>query len=145
MYAEKIGSLLSGLLPNCTGCAIALDARCVQPDTFRCYRDGSMSVQSVSNACDKEVTTIIDINTLAIPLDLYPNPAGTTISIRERAFPFPTQTEVFDAFGKKVSQQVHLAGTAIALDLQQWPTGLYFVQLSRAQGRLMGTGSFVKH
>ena len=77
-------------------------------------------------------------------LAIFPNPSTGQIQLEIPPAFFETEPAwltVFDALARPVFEE-KLTGPAPVFNLENWPSGLYFIQIQRADGRQL-TGSFV--
>ena len=59
-YAERIGSLKTGLLPNCITCSFPLSESIQSPGALRCYSDTGYNIKLVTDECDKSIINKVD-------------------------------------------------------------------------------------
>ncbi|GHT88547.1 hypothetical protein FACS189474_3990 [Bacteroidia bacterium] len=81
-------------------------------------------------------------NTATSPLLIYPNPVHETATIRfNTSFLAPIQLEVYDTQGALVKKKTYnpaKQSNTIQLDVNDWPTGLYFIRLTRDKDTQVG-------
>jgi hypothetical protein len=76
-------------------------------------------------------------------VDLYPNPASKTLNVSVSALSGKAFIRISDANGRRISTQPVLRSNT-AIDLQQLPKGVYFLQVVNEQGQVLGQSTFVR-
>ncbi|MCC6186500.1 MAG: hypothetical protein IT256_05040, partial [Chitinophagaceae bacterium] len=79
VYAEKLGSLKTGFLPNCIGkCLTLATVGCAAPRDLRCYEDDSIKVHFVDTCLNASwVPASLNEKTISKQkLNIFPNPAN---------------------------------------------------------------------
>lgn len=105
-----------------TGASFALGAT-----TLRNLHTGS-ATSFVASLTD--LTLSARSATLQGGLELYPNPARTTVTVRVPASAAPTATlTLLDVLGRKLRTQVAAAGTSVALNITGLAPGMYVLQV----------------
>jgi Secretion system C-terminal sorting domain len=78
------------------------------------------------------------------PLGLYPNPANTQVTLRLVDAPLPYQIDIFDAHGKLMFNESHMASDA-TISTIGFPNGTYFCRATYADKRLGMAKFIVQH
>lgn len=141
VYAERIGSLKTGLYPHCMNCIYLNFYEQVQIESPRCYSDSNAFIKLVSNDCDKGITpgtgikNIPDQNNISIT----PNPASDFIDIA--ASKELSVVRLFTTDGKRVIEYIHpTPSRTCKIDVSSLPAGLYILQYQYSRG----TAKFAK-
>jgi hypothetical protein len=127
-YAEKIGSLSSGIMPwYYTFGVTGLDFSCQAPGALRCYSDTGLSVKLASSGCDApplSAPAIADYRSLKA----FPNPAATTVNV---VLPSGSASvRLTDLNGKVVSELIPPPYSLNAqIDVSTLTTGMYFLSV----------------
>ena len=90
----------------------------------------------LASLTDPTLTATTTSRTLA-PVQLYPNPAHHTATLRLPAGPAPAPLTLTDAQGRTVRRYLAPAGPEAALDLQGLPAGLYLLRGAGPAQRLV--------
>ncbi len=75
-------------------------------------------------------------------VSIYPNPSDAYIQIQSNELPARYHTKVFDFSGKLLLSD---NTSATQLNVKDFPAGMYFLQISDANGRILADKKFVKH
>lgn len=69
---------------------------------------------------------------------VFPNPFRDQLTVRlDGAFPSTLVTRIFDLNGRQLLEQKNVATSEIAVDLAQWPVGVYILQVVSEAGDLV--------
>ncbi|GAA4453399.1 T9SS type A sorting domain-containing protein [Rurimicrobium arvi] len=146
VYAATIGSVKTGLMPFCTGCGYVTDGKCDIMGGLRCYiyNAAHASVNLVGETCDKGIppTSVSEYTAAENSLCIHPNPAGEQVTLGR--LPQGKHTlMVYNALGQLCYLSDRDEGGAAAIDIQNWPSGTYFVIVSNGQSECL-KGRFMK-
>lgn len=147
VYAEKIGSLKTGLLPNCIGeCTTLATMGCAAPRNLRCYEDDNIQIHFVDTCLNNTwVPSALDEKTLNDPkLKIFPNPAIDKISLSFESLNFDSRIFIYDAMGKKTIEYSFKKSSLISIDVAELKSGVYFIQILKEGYITIGSGSFIK-
>ena len=140
VYAEKIGGISIGLLPQCLTCNYLIDEKIQSQDSLRCYNDSTLSVILAKTSCD-----VSNGNSMATTqlkkenLNIYPDPAKDLVFID--GLVTKVRFRLFNAVGIAVRDGAADAGSSISV--KGLPPGVYLLELvdevngSRVVGRLV--------
>ncbi len=80
------------------------------------------------------------------PLKIFPNPALQTITLHDdgRSLPPGGKAVVYNAMGETVLTKRNRPEGTVSLQVSCLPVGIYYVQLTDAEGRPVARGSFIK-
>ena len=116
---------------------------------INCYTDSNINIHISTKSCDTlpdytKYTSIADVKSKN-NLNLYPNPAQDKLLIATDNGIHPqAQLYIFDSFGKLVySQKINNNSQNIEIDIQNLPSGLYFIRMT-LRGEVLGSSKFVK-
>jgi hypothetical protein len=147
VYAEKIGSLKTGLLPYCVGtCPTLATMGCAFPRNLRCYEDDSLKIHLVDTCLNPSwvPASINEKTTSTRKLIIFPNPANDKINLGFEAINYQTKVIIVDVMGKKVIEKDILKSSTPSLDVAELKSGVYFIKLLKEGDITIGSGSFVK-
>jgi hypothetical protein len=147
IYAEKIGSLKTGFLPNCLGkCLTLATTGCAAPLGFRCYEDDTLKIHLIDSCLDPTwVPSSIhkkDISSLI--LKLYPNPVGNDLFIQNPNQSSNTKLKVYDILGINIYEQSNKTGSIINYNTSNLKSGLYYIKLYDLDNSPIGSAKFLK-
>ncbi|HRP88542.1 MAG TPA: T9SS type A sorting domain-containing protein [Edaphocola sp.] len=118
-------------------------------NVINCYTDSNINIHLSTKSCDTlpdytKYTSIADVISKN-NLNLYPNPAKDKLLIATDNGIHPqAQLYIFDSFGKLVySQKVSNNSQNIEIDIQNLPSGIYFIRMA-LRGGVLGSSKFVK-
>lgn len=147
VYAEKIGSLKTGLLPYCVGaCPTLATMGCAFPRNLRCYEDDSIKVHLVDTCLNPSwvPASLNEKTTSTQKIVIYPNPTNDKISLGFELINHQTKVIIVDVMGKKVFEKDFTKSSTISIDVAEIKSGVYFVKLLKEGETTIGSGSFVK-
>ena len=75
-----------------------------------------------------EVVASTKVATEALPLEIFPNPASNIINVTT-AGNSNGVLRVFDATGRLMHRRGNLTGEQLAIDVADWSTGMYIVEI----------------
>ena len=129
-YAEKIGSLNSGIMPwYYTFGVTGLDFSCQAPGSLRCYSDTRLSVKLISADCDAPPLTIPAIADDG-PFKVFPNPASDIVNVDLPSASTSTSIRLTDLNGKVVSELIPPPYSLNAkIDVSTLTPGMYFLSV----------------
>jgi hypothetical protein len=147
VYAQKIGSLKTGLIPNCVGeCPTLATMGCAAPRNLRCYEDDRIKIRFVDTCLNSAwvPASLDEKRTITKKPSIFPNPATDKISITFEHSHQESKVIIVDAMGKKVKEQSLKKHSNILIDIAQLKTGIYFIQILNSEEKTIGTSSFFK-
>lgn len=77
-------------------------------------------------------------------ISLYPNPASDELNVRFSAAAGINYITVYNMIGKALTVYKVTASNSAKLDIQNLPSGIYFIRLSDNQGRIVATRKFTR-
>jgi hypothetical protein len=131
VYAEKIGSLQTGLIPVCKdGCGMIPE--CILVDSIRCYSDSFTNIQFVTDSCDRGIKTttgIADQNIVPHTISVYPNPSTGTFQLLHA--PALQSLQLYDLQGRLLKQW-DKPDTQSVFDIAELAPALYLLRINAA-------------
>lgn len=105
------------------------------------WETGSLSSKTLTFVATKGVTSAVTVTRFDDDIVLYPNPARNSLNIIYDADLGVKNIGVYNLIGKMVN--IYKVGSNSAkLDVDNLPSGIYFVRLFNAQGTVVGTRKF---
>lgn len=147
VYAEKIGSLKTGLLPYCVGtCPTLATMGCAAPRNLRCYEDDSTKIHLVDTCIDPTWVNaaIEEQQLLSSQIKPFPNPAYHSIVLSSKSFNFSTTVIVYDVFGHKMFEQDFAKQASLQLNVEHLASGMYFVKVYDQDTHSSVAATFIK-
>lgn len=148
-YVQSLGSVETGLLPECLHCTGLLDAACQPMGALRCYHEagsGGLSVALV-DTCNNNVKTGIRVTDVSANFKLYPNPVQQSLYISYEHLQSPVSgIEIFDVLGRKVlTRKLNNSedGQLLKIDIPEWSPGIYLLKIKTTNGAV-SVRKFVK-
>lgn len=126
-YAERIGGLVSSIIPYCEdGCSFILSGS-IYPDTIRCYHDDDYAIKVVSGDCGNYGinTSVNDIEKVGTVI--YPNPATDYIYINNAQNYKLNTISLYATDGKLVKSWQGLSDNK--LSVADVVSGLYYLHI----------------
>jgi hypothetical protein len=135
VYVQHIGSIYSGLLPNCFNCVTITDGACRWIDSLLCYSDDTRSVKLVSGECDKGLPplSLKPDPGLSAAINIYPNPAEDYILVTLNTG-LKGSISIFDVLGKEVIRRELEPGGSTRIDISSLSRGTYIARIVTADG-----------
>lgn len=130
-YAQRIGSLKTGIMPFCRTCIFLMDDNIQYPDALRCYHDANLSVKLVPDDCAKNIVEHVSGIQSHI-LSIYPNPVQDRLYV-EYPDGNTEQLRIIDLQGRVIqSQQIDPAKQKTTMDLSLVHEGIYLLEFIEA-------------
>lgn len=127
VYAERLGSLTSNILPNCMNCGQCLSvAHTMTPDSLFCYHDGQYQVNLTSGPCNNGATGIATIAEAYSDIHLYPNPAQDKIYITNNTGYKISGISIQSVAGITIKIPEHITNQ---VSTEHLPDGMYFLNI----------------
>ncbi len=130
-YVQRLGSLNTGMLPDCMMCGAVASDNYQAPGSIRCYADASMSVKLVSGDCAKGI--VMSVAQLTEDnITVYPNPVSDKVFIKGlQHSDGNVDVAIADITGRVIIKKVIPATQpAPFVDVALLPAGTYVLQLS---------------
>ncbi|NLR82247.1 T9SS type A sorting domain-containing protein [Chitinophaga eiseniae] len=129
-YAEKIGSVGTGFLPQCFSCWQYFDDGAQCSGAIRCYSDSTTIVHLTTGECDEGIkhTTVNSTSLEAAAFFVYPNPASSYVLINGKNV---RQVAISDMQGRELlKQEFNAPGQQqYRVDLLGITNGLYLLSI----------------
>lgn len=146
-YAQSLGSVATGFLPECLNCAGLLSESCQSMHTLRCYHDNNGVAIALVDSCDDNIGTGIHETNLLSDLAFYPNPVHQLLHVSFKQLQSPAAVlEIFDVLGRKIFVQEisrYNDSQSLQIDVSGWASGIYLLKLKTMKGTVVA-GKFVK-
>ncbi len=126
-YAERIGGIYTGFLPECLWCPIPLSTSVQYRGKLRCYSDAGYRIQLTDNDCNnggmpQSVASLADRKkTIAIS----PVPTRNFLYLHTNGESDIVQISLINIEGKEVFSSLYTGSVPV----QQFPNGVYMIQL----------------
>lgn len=87
----------------------------------------------------KDITSITTVRKMEDAVSLYPNPARNSVTIVFDPAMGVKSIAIYNLIGKPVSATYKVTGNSAQLNVDNIPSGIYFVRLLDGQGRVLAT------
>jgi hypothetical protein len=148
VYAQKIGAVNFGLLPNCLyNCAYTTgEDICPYLTDLVCYQDDSLNIKFKTTCIDPTwVNASIDeYGTFSSLLKPYPNPTLQSINLNQRGFDFKSTVVLSDVLGNIIHKQDFDKQSIIQLNVEHLVSGMYYVKIINQKNYEVGFTRFMK-
>lgn len=126
-YAQHLGNINTGLLPNCMNCVFPLSDSYQSPTGLRCYNDSSLAVKLVNDTCNRGIKASIGEMGQQNLLKLHPNPAKDRITLGGLSSVHIRTLAVTDISGQVLIKMPldNLSGDSIPIDISSLAPGVY--------------------
>lgn len=104
-------------------------------------KDSVRGNDEIHNDVASSVTGIQSVNKTSDIVSLYPNPAGSELNVLFDGNAGIRNIIVYNMIGKPVTVY-KVNGSSAKLDIENIPSGIYFIRLTDAQGHVMATRKF---
>lgn len=129
--------VISGLQPN-TQYHWRVKANC---SNYSSVKSLTTNVQLHDDGSQSFSEPTLVLNSLVPTLTVLPNPVSEQLTLQYQGFgEMPAQVLIRDAMGRAVAQ----ASFQTRIDVADYPSGVYFITLTRADGTRLQTARFVK-
>ncbi|WP_276133243.1 T9SS type A sorting domain-containing protein [Polluticoccus soli] len=93
---------------------------------------------------EKFPTSVNSVNRTTDGISVYPNPARDELNVKFNANTGINYITLYNMIGKALTVYKVSASNSAKLDIQNVPAGIYFIRLTDAQGRVVGTRKFTR-
>ncbi len=126
IYAERIGSITAGLMPDCLACANILDDRAQPEGSLRCYTDPTLYLKLTTDTyCGLPPVSVADLKFQTV--NIYPVPAQNLLWIE-------TGKAVINYQVTDTNGQILLQGKTRQtnpIDISNLPNGVYLLGIEQ--------------
>lgn len=129
IYADKIGTLHSGLIPLCMSCGGILPEQCQDQTNFRCYSDSSSSIKITTDTICGNATEFLPDVAIDRATNIYPNPAHEVINIQHSGNAKISNCRLMTIDGREMKYQLINLSTVNTINVADIPEGVYFLEL----------------
>ena len=132
-YAERIGSLKTGLLPNCITCTFPLSESIQSPGALRCYSDTGYSIKLVADECDKSIINKVEEYSSGYSeIRIQPIPADNKIEVL--AASEIANIIIYSQDGRVVTKKAAVRNDRCEIDVSELAPAMYLLSYELKSG-----------